>query len=197
MKQLFSDPVFPKAALDNHFPESMSTIAHCSWLRIVQAQTAIFVFLAVIVSGCATMSTGETIPDSNQVVIEVLYATDRKIDNPDGVTDFYSGQRGELRYGTCQVAINPQKNGISGNMDEQLWGLDSENPLHGEAELRQIKELNHDAFTDYLSTRIAQAEDEAPPCGRAGAPGITRGGHQHGRCGGFHHPAHQGDHRAE
>ena len=150
-----------QAALDNHFPEFMSTIAHCNWLRIVQAQTAIFVFLTVIVSGCATMSTGETIPDSNEVVIEVLYATDRKIDNPDGVTDFYGGQRGELRYGTCQVAINPQKNGISGNADEQLWGLDSENTSHGEAELRQIKELNPDTFTDYLSTRIAQAEDKS------------------------------------
>ena len=114
-----------------------------------------------LISGCASLSSGETIPDRNQVVVEVLYATDRKVDNPNRVIDYYGGERGELRYGTCQVVVNTQKNGITSYADMQLWHLDNSYPLYGETELRQIKELSPDAFTDYLSTRLAQTEDKS------------------------------------
>ena len=83
------------------------------------SRTSLLILLALAaLPGCAT-SLHHDMPA--QVLVPVMYATDRSVDNAgDGPHNYGSG-RGDISFGIATVALSPQKHGDSPHADWSRW----------------------------------------------------------------------------
>ncbi len=139
----------------------MNATNHLLVLQTLIPRVTAALWLSMIVSGC--VSTGPVAPRSeiSQVAIEVLYATDRMVDNPEKLKDFYGSRRGEMQYGSCRVSINTGKNGITNHANPGLWEIDQGDHVFGDTELRRVNVVNSTDFPRYLATLAGVKEDKS------------------------------------
>ena len=110
-----------------------------------------FVLLCLtLIAGCAT-----NLPDDTpkQVLIPLLYATDRNIDLSDDASSFYGSERGELSFGMATVALSPRKEGESPFADWSRWQPRSD-AAYNRNELLTVSPLDHGSFSSRLDRSV-------------------------------------------
>jgi len=85
---------------------------------------------------------------------------DRNVTDDSNVLKFYGEERGELNYGTAQVAIRIDKS-VSPFADYSIWNLRYKGSTRKQAELIDINPLNKNDFLNSLSNRIEKATDKS------------------------------------
>lgn len=116
----------------------------------------VFVLL-LLLAGCAT-----SVPDNAplQVLVPVLYATNRSLDDNTAGHPVYTSARAPISFGAASVALSPRKEGESPVADWTRW-----QPRAGAArsrnELLRVEPLDIDAF-DALLSRKADASGSQP-----------------------------------
>ncbi len=116
-----------------------------------------FLFLAIAaLAGCAGQS-GVYVAGEQplQVLVPVMYATDRAVKDRSNPGRFYGSERGSVGYGVAHVAISTKKQGASPVAHWSRW-----QPLIGKRknrnELYSVEELSESDFFDVLNTRAAE-----------------------------------------
>lgn len=104
----------------------------------------------VLIAGCAT-----TLPDDapKQVLIPLLYATDRNVDPSDDASSFYGSDRGELSFGMATVALSPRKEGDSPFANWSRWQARSD-ASYNRNELLSVSPLDHVSFKSRLDRSV-------------------------------------------
>lgn len=122
----------------------------------------IFFLLGMIsLSGCAVISQEKTLqPEPTEALVDIFYATDRKITGKQEAKFFYGNERGEISYGKCLVAINIKKN-KSEFADYSIWTTGYENKPGKRGELRKVTKLEKDKFLKDFSNRINASKDKS------------------------------------
>lgn len=120
---------------------------------------ALCISLLAGVTGCAVVPAEEA-AQPTEALVDIMYATDRNVTgNPDVLT-FYGEERGELNYGTAQVAIRIDKS-VSPFADYSIWNLRLKGSTSKRAELVRIDPLNNKNFLNTLSNRIQKSADKS------------------------------------
>jgi esterase/lipase superfamily enzyme len=109
----------------------------------------LFLCLAFL-AGCAT-----NLPDHapKQVLIPLLYATDRNVDLSAGASSFYGSDRGELSFGMTTVALSPRKKGDSPFADWSRWQPRSD-AAYNRNELLTVAPLDRGSFSERLGRSV-------------------------------------------
>jgi esterase/lipase superfamily enzyme len=89
-----------------------------------------------------------------------MYATDRNVGGDSDVLTFYGEERGEMNYGTAQVAIRIEKS-VSPFADYSIWNLRFKGSTRKQAELIHISPLNKKNFLTSFSNRINTSTDKS------------------------------------
>jgi esterase/lipase superfamily enzyme len=113
----------------------------------------------VILSGCA-MVPAEEAAQPTEALVDIMYATDRNVRGDSNVLTFYGEERGEMNYGTAQVAIRIDKS-VSPFADYSIWNLRFKGSTTKQAELVRIDPLNNESFLSALTNRIQKSEDKS------------------------------------
>ena len=116
----------------------------------LRRRTPILLLCLALIAGCAT-----TLPDDapKQVLIPLLYATDRNVDLSDDASSFYGSDRGELSFGMATVALSPRKEGDSPFADWSRWQPRSD-AAHNRNELLTVAPLDHGSFNSRLDRSV-------------------------------------------
>lgn len=105
------------------------------------------------VAGCAT-SVPATAPA--QVLVPVMYVTDRNVEQGGDPASVYGSERGPASYGVATVAVSPRREGESPFADWSRW-----EPRRGASqnrnELLNVLPLGSDAFGTLVDARAARA----------------------------------------
>lgn len=120
---------------------------------------AIVILSLVVLSGCAAVPADEDIVPS-EVIVDIMYATDRSVTGNSNVLKYYGEERGELNYGTAQVAIRVDKS-VSPFADYSIWNLRYKGSTRKQAELIDINTLNKKDFLNSLLNRIQTSTDKS------------------------------------
>lgn len=80
---------------------------------------AIALFLLLLLAGCAATPQPGDVP--LQVLVPVLYATNRSLDDAAAGGSNYTSSRGPVSYGAASVALSPRKEGESPFADWTRW----------------------------------------------------------------------------
>ncbi len=94
-------------------------------------------------AGCVTTMPVDT---PKQVLIPLLYATDRHVDLSTDASSFYGTDRGGLAYGKTTVALSPRKEGESPFADWSRWQPRSD-ASRNRNELLSVSPLDREAFS--------------------------------------------------
>jgi len=115
------------------------------------SRTSLFILIAVAaLPGCAT-SLPSNVPA--QVLVPVMFATDRSVDDPgDGPLNYGSG-RGDVSFGTATVALSPHKQGDSPYADWTRWQARSDASSRNN-ELLSVTQLDRPTFDSRLSGTV-------------------------------------------
>ena len=116
------------------------------------------IVLANGLTGCAVVPAEEVEP--SEVVVEIMYGTDRNVSGDSDVKKFYGEERGEMNYGLAQVAIRIDKS-KSPFADYSIWDLRLKGSTSKSAELVQIHPLNRNRFLSSVSERIRASSDKS------------------------------------
>jgi esterase/lipase superfamily enzyme len=113
-------------------------------------QPLFLLFSLAILAGCAA-----TLPDETpkQVLIPLLYATDREVDPSDDASSLFGSERGPLSFGMATVAISPKKEGESPFADWSRWEPRS-NAAHNRNELLAVSPLAQASFNARLGRSV-------------------------------------------
>jgi len=95
------------------------------------------------------------LPDDvpKQVLIPLLYATDRNIDLSEDAPSFYGSDRGELSFGMTTVALSPRKEGDSPFSDWSRW-QPRNNAAYNRSELLTVVPLDRGSFDTRLDRSV-------------------------------------------
>ena len=88
-----------------------------------------------------------------QVLIPLLYATDRNIDLSEDAPSFYGSDRGELSFGMTTVALSPRKEGDSPFSDWSRW-QPRNNAAYNRSELLTVVPLDRGSFDTRLDRSV-------------------------------------------
>jgi esterase/lipase superfamily enzyme len=108
-------------------------------------------------AGCAT-----PLPDNAplQVLVPVLYATNRSPAGSEDRDSYYTAARGPVTLGSASVALSTRKEGESPFADWTRW-----QPRHDGAqnrnELLRVDPLDHDGFNALLERKAESDGDQA------------------------------------
>lgn len=112
-----------------------------------------FLFVCfVALAGCVTALPGDA---PKQVLIPLLYATDRQVDTSDDASSFYGSDRGSLAFGMTTVALSPRKQGESPFADWSRWEPRSGAVRHrNRNELLAVSPLDRETFSAQLGRSV-------------------------------------------
>jgi esterase/lipase superfamily enzyme len=116
------------------------------------------ILLTVGLTGCAVIPAEEAQP--TEALVDIMYATDRNVTGDSNILTFYGEERGELNYGTAQVAIRIDKS-VSPFADYSIWNLRLKGSTSKRAQLVRIVPLNNKSFLNTLSNRIQKSADKS------------------------------------
>jgi esterase/lipase superfamily enzyme len=119
---------------------------------------ALFIFLLAGVVGCAVVPAEEVEP--SEVLVEIMYGTDRNVTGESEVKSFYGEERGEMNYGMARVAIRIDKS-KSPFADYSIWDLRLKGSTSKSAELVHIVPLTREHFLSSVSERIRVSSDKS------------------------------------
>lgn len=111
------------------------------------------VLLLLVVAGCVVQPPAD-IPA--QVLVPVLYATNRSLDDAEGAPERYSRARGPVSFGSARVALSTRKEGESPFADWTRW-QPRPGAVRHRNELLQVSPLDARAFKDLLDARAGAA----------------------------------------
>ena len=114
--------------------------------------------LANGLTGCAVVPAEEVEP--SEVLVEIMYGTDRNVSGDSEVKSFYGEERGEMNYGIARVAIRIDKS-KSPFADYSIWNMRLKGSTSKSAELVKIDPLNREGFLSSVSERIKASSDKS------------------------------------
>ena len=108
--------------------------------------------LSLLAASCAVVDPGPLLPEPDQVVIDLFYATDRRAEDAAEGRIVFGRERGELSYGVCEIVINTDANDKSEFSERAFWMPSGNAYKTSDAELSRIVPLS---FADLTKTMIA------------------------------------------
>lgn len=98
---------------------------------------------------------------NKHTIVDILYGTDRKINTiKSGWETYYTGERGELKYGVAEVSI-PQKHKF-GAMERPfsfwIWHEDEEIGKH--VMITKLETIDQKAFLAFLKSKLTHVEEK-------------------------------------
>lgn len=117
---------------------------------------------SLLVPGLALAGCATHVPDEapEQVLIPVLYATDRNIADETDPRYFYGGDRGPVTRGVATVAVSPRREGESPFADWSRWQPRS-GPASNRNELLNVIPLDADSFDTLLDAKAIGTGDRS------------------------------------
>lgn len=115
----------------------------------------LIVLLSAIVVGCATKVDMKSL-EENYALVEVFYATDRKIEDTSNVKSYFGSLRGELTYGSVQVSI-PRDHRMGEVESPSIWRFEFKEDLEKHVVLLDIASLEKESYFNALSSRINES----------------------------------------
>jgi len=114
--------------------------------------------LALTACASTTPRPAQTVP--LQVLVPILYATDRDIVDTANPEKFYGAGRADMSYGVATVALSTRKQGESAVADWSRWQARDTNPKNRN-ELLSIDTMAKRTFGQYLDSKVADAADRS------------------------------------
>ena len=114
-------------------------------------------FLLSLLAGCAT-----PLPDAAplQVVVPVLYVTNRSLGDIEGGDTYYTATRGPMTFGSASVALSTRKEGDSPFADWTRW-QPRQDGARNRNELLHVEPLDADAFGSVIQRKAEEDGDKA------------------------------------
>ena len=113
-------------------------------------RTSFFLLCLTVLAGCVTTLPGDA---PKQVLIPLLYATDRGIDPLGDTSSIYGVDRGDLSFGMATIALSPRKEGESPFADWSRWQPRSD-ASYNRNELLTVSPLDHASFDTRLGRSV-------------------------------------------
>ncbi len=98
--------------------------------------------------------------EQNYALIEVFYATDRKIENSAKVKPYFGSARGELSYGTAYVSI-PRDHRMGELESPSIWRLEFRENPDKHVVLMDIANVEKDSYFKTLASRINESDKKS------------------------------------
>lgn len=111
--------------------------------------------LSAVVVGCAATGPKANL-EKNYALVEVFYATDRKIEDTSNVKSYFGSSRGELTYGTTQVSI-PRDHRMGELESPSIWRFEFKEDSEKHIVLLDIVSLEKESYFNALSSRINES----------------------------------------
>lgn len=115
----------------------------------------LIVVLSAIVVGCAATVHMAKL-EQNYALVEVFYATDRKIEDTSNVKSYFGSARGELVYGTTKVSI-PHDHRMGELESPSIWRFEFKENPEKHVTLLNIASIEKESYFEALSSRINES----------------------------------------
>lgn len=132
---------------------------HAVMRRCLPSITPLILYL--MLGGCTGMA-GRDAADAVplQIIVPVLYATNRNVSDASDPTKFYGGDRAEMSYGVATVAVSTKKLSDSRYADWTRWETPDSKPKN-KNQLLSVDRVDRAEFDRYLAARVASTDDRA------------------------------------
>jgi esterase/lipase superfamily enzyme len=122
---------------------------------------SLILILSITVVGCSSKDTiGTPSKQENYALVDVFYATDRKIEDTSNVKSYFGSARGALQYGKTQVSI-PRDHRMGELESPSIWRFEFSEDPEKHVVLLEITSMGIESYFEALSSRINESSKKS------------------------------------
>ena len=95
----------------------------------------------------------------NHTIVDILYGTDRKINPKEKWEDYYTGERGKLKFGIAEVSI-PKKHKFGEMESPNKWLFWQKEKIGEHVIVVKLEDINKKDFTKFLSNKLKNVTEK-------------------------------------